>query len=76
MSTFHSDYMQMLSDDEHALLYAILNNNKSVRYSVQHSIAENVLEKLKRVKLNEEGEKVRNSIIEKYERFVESPAAL
>lgn len=64
--TFHTDFINSLNDDEHSLLLAVINNNKPVHYKVQHSIAEVVLAKLKKVPLNEDGDLIRKSILQKY----------
>jgi hypothetical protein len=69
--TFHTDFIKQLTDDEHCLLLAVLNNNKPVHYHLQHSIAEVVMEKLTKVPVNSDGEEIKKSIVEKYTRFVD-----
>lgn len=63
---FRPSFIEALTEDEHALLYYIVNENKSVVYELVYSRADVIIQKLCQFNLTEEGENLRKNILEKY----------
>jgi hypothetical protein len=63
---FTTAFLEELTADEQALLFAVLNNNRENYYCLEWAIAPNLITKLSKVPLNEEGNKIKESIVEKY----------
>lgn len=66
---FRQTFLEALTEDEQALLYYIVNQDKNqgVVYELAYSRAEVVIPKLKSSNLTEEGDSLRASIIEKFQ---------
>jgi len=63
---FNNTFLNAITEDEHCLLYAILNNDRVVLYEIAYANAILLMSKLMRVPLSEEGEAVKTSIIQKF----------
>lgn len=63
---FRPSFIEALTEDEHALLYYIVNENKTVIYELAYSRADVIINKLCKSNLTEEGEELRKNILEKY----------
>ena len=63
---FRPSFIEALTEDEHALLYYIVNENKTIIYELAYSRASVVIQKLCQSNLTEEGENLRKNILEKY----------
>ena len=63
---FRPSFIEALTEDEHALLYYILNKDKTVIYELAYSRATVIIQKLCQSNLTEEGENIRKNILEKY----------
>ena len=63
---FRPSFIEALTEDEHALLYYIVNENKTIIYELAYSRAGVVIQKLCQSNLTEEGENLRKNILEKY----------
>ena len=66
---FRNSFLEALTEDEHALLYSIVNKdrNRNVVYELAYCRAEIIMTHLKMAKLTEEGDSLRASIFEKFE---------
>ena len=62
---FRPSFIEALTEDEHALLYYIVNENKTIIYELAYSRAGVVIQKLCQSNLTEEGENLRKNILEK-----------
>jgi hypothetical protein len=63
---FSPSFIKALTEDEYALLYYILNKDKTVIYELDYSRATVIIQKLCQSNLTEEGEEIRKNILEKY----------
>ena len=63
---FRPSFIEALTEDEHALLYYIVNENKTVIYELAYSRAAVIIDKLCKMNLTEEGEELKKNILEKY----------
>ena len=63
---FRPSFIEALTEDEHALLYYIVNENKTIMYELAYSRAAVIIHKLHQSNLTEEGDELRKSILEKY----------
>lgn len=63
---FNNAFLNTITEDEHCLLYAILNNDREVLYEIAHANAIVLMSKLMRVPLSDEGEIIKASIIQKF----------
>lgn len=63
---FNNTFLNSISEDEHCLLYAILNNDRVVLYEIVYANAIILMNKLMRVPLSEEGEAIKASIVQKF----------
>lgn len=63
---FSPSFIEALTEDEHALLYYILNKDKTIIYELAYSRATVIIQKLCQSNLTEEGEEIRKNILEKY----------
>jgi|LakMenEpi03Aug12_release.lakeMendotaPanAssembly.Ray.scaffolds.fasta_scaffold1290740_2 hypothetical protein len=63
---FRPSFIEALTEDEHALLYYIVNENKTVIYELAYSRAGVIIDKLCKMNLTEEGEELKKNILEKY----------
>lgn len=65
---FRNSFLEALTEDEHALLYSIVNKdrNRNVVYELACCRAEIIMTHLRQANLNEEGDSLRASIFEKY----------
>ena len=66
---FRAPFIEALTDDERALLYYIVNNDKNqgVVYELAYSRVEVVIPKLQLAQLTEEGDSLRTSILERFQ---------
>lgn len=66
---FRNSFIEALTEDEHALLYSIVNKerNQDVQYELAYCRARAVIHKLNSADLNEEGASLRASILEKFQ---------
>ena len=63
---FRNSFLEALTEDEHALLYSIVNKDRNVVYELVYCRAEIIMTHLRQANLNEEGDSLRASIFEKY----------
>ncbi len=63
---FRNSFLEALTEDEHALLYSIVNKDRNVTYELACCRAEIIMTHLRQANLNEEGDSLRASIFEKY----------
>ena len=65
---FRNSFLEALTEDEHALLYSIVNKdrNRNVVYELTYCRAEIIMQHLQQTNLTEEGNSLRASIFEKY----------
>jgi hypothetical protein len=63
---FNTTFFDSITQDEHTLLSALLNADKSVLFELQHANAVRLMNKLATVNLTEEGHALRLSIFDKY----------
>jgi hypothetical protein len=66
---FRQPFLEALTDDEQALLYYIVNQDKNqgVVYELAYSRAVVVINKLQQAQLTDEGVSLRTSILEKFQ---------